>query len=355
MRLIKHPAYESPRAQLQRELENHRPGHMVFIIGPSGVGKTTMRRSVMQGMFGHPTQWGRGMTPVVEVFATYAKNAYFSSLDFAKHLLDELHAPSLNWLLSSSMPADEVAAIRRELEHCEKVWTELRPKRGTEGDYWRWFQRGLGARGCKYVSIDQATVLLVNHRNKSPADHTLHLMSLAEASGVMFIMTGVHQASDLWAVHHELRRRVAVVWVPPYGEKRVSDVENFRRLLKSMENRYPCSKSGLLNGMAFDVMYATGGVFAEVCQLLERANGKAQSDGGGKILKRHIEDSYLSNRDLEVLWGGIRAFEAAMRPGDVSKGAAAIRERWAAQHTMSVSSEVSQGAVDGQGPSGQSV
>jgi hypothetical protein len=104
--------------------------------------------------------------------------------------------------------------------------------------------------------------------------------------------------------------------------------------------------------MAFDVMYATGGVFAEVCQLLERANGKAQSDGGGKILKRHIEDSYLSNRDLEVLWGGIRAFEAAMRPGDVSKGAEAIRERWVAQHTMSGLSEVSQGAVDGKGPSG---
>lgn len=332
MRLIKHPAYESPKAQLQRELENHRPGHMVFIIGPSGVGKTTMRRSVMQAMFGNPGLWGRGRTPVVEVFATYARNAYFSSLDLARNLIDELHAPRLSWLLTgSSLPAGDIACIRKEMEHCERVWAELRPKRGTEGDYWRLFERGLGARGCKYVSIEQVTVLLVNHRNRSPADHTLHLMSLAESCGVMFIMTGVHQASELWAVHHELRRRVSVVWVPPYGEARADDVENFHRLLKSMEARYQVSRPGLLVAMAFDVMYATGGVFAEVCQLLDRAKGKAEADGGGKILKRHIEASYLSDRDLEVLWAGIRTFESAMKPGNVSKGAKSIRERWEAQ------------------------
>ena len=58
MRVIQHPAYEAPRRRLRRALDEQRPGHMVFVIGPSGVGKTTMRRSVMQEMFGNPACWG---------------------------------------------------------------------------------------------------------------------------------------------------------------------------------------------------------------------------------------------------------------------------------------------------------
>lgn len=95
-------------------------------------------------------------------------------------------------------------------------------------------------------------------------------------------------------------------------------------------------------------MYATGGVFAEVCQLLDRARGKAEADGGGKILKRHIEASYLSDRDLEVLWAGIRAFESAMKPGNVSKGAKSIRERWEAQAAPAEVQGVAEAPLPGQ-------
>lgn len=57
MRLLQHSAYRGPRDRLRAALDNHRPGHMVFVIGPSGVGKTTMRRSVMREMFGNPNLW----------------------------------------------------------------------------------------------------------------------------------------------------------------------------------------------------------------------------------------------------------------------------------------------------------
>lgn len=340
MRVIQHSAYQSSRSRLRAELDNHRPGHMVFIIGPSGVGKTTLRHSVMQEMFGQPARWGRGRTPVVETFALLSKNAYFSSLELAKALVDELHAPKLDWLLrESNLPKLDIELIRKELRACEMAWAELRPRRGTEGDYWSLFQRGLRARECKYVSIDQVTALLVNHRNKSPADHTLHLVSLAESAGVMFIMTGIHHASELWAVHPELRRRVSVVWVPPYGESRAGDIDNFHRLLRSMESKYSLSKQGLLMSMAFEILYATGGVFAELRQLLDRAKVKAEEDGCAKILKNHIESSFMSNRDLDCLWAQIRLFEAAMKSGDVLKEAERIRARWKGGRLVASSSD----------------
>lgn len=329
MRLLQHPAYELPRRRLRRALDEHRPGHMVFIIGPSGVGKTTMRRSVMREMFGNPACWGRGRIPVVEAFAMLPHGAYFSSRELVRTLLDELNAPRLDWLLQDGgLSKSSRKQIEDELAECARIWEKLRPKRVTEGEYWSMFQRSLRARGCKYVSLDQVTALLVNHRDTSPADHTLHLMALAESAGVMFVMTGVHHASRLWAVHPELRRRVMTIWVPPYSDRRPEDRIQFLRLLKSLGAKYPMAKSNLLTGMAADVLAATGGVFAEIVQLLERAKLRADEDDSGRITKRHVEDAYYSDEDLAALWRDIESFEGSMASGNVTRRAAAAKIRW---------------------------
>lgn len=329
MRMIQHSAYELPRRRLLRALENHRPGHMVFVIGPSGVGKTTMRRSAMQEMFGDPSYWGRGRTPAVETFAMLPNGAYFSSRELAKSLLDELQAPTLSWLLEgSNIPENVQVSIRNELAECRRVWSKLKPKRGTEGEYWGLVKRSILARGCKYIALDQVTALLVNHRDTSPADHTLHLMALAEASGVMFVMTGVQSAVRLWEVHSELRRRVLTVWMPPYSDGRPEDWVPFLRVLQSLSLKYNLSKQDLLTGMAHDILAATGGVFAQIVQLLDRAHQVAYERGRDRIIKRDIQDSYYSNADLEAIWRDVKAFELAMKAGDVSQRAELARTRW---------------------------
>jgi hypothetical protein len=329
MRVIQHPAYEAPRRRLRRALDEHRPGHMVFIIGPSGVGKTTMRRSVMQEMFGNPACWGCGRVPVVETFAMLPRGAFFSSRELARSLLDELNAPSLRWLLEDSqMDPAEKQAIRLELEGSSELWRNVRNKVATEGEYWRMVQQCLLGRGCKYVSIDQVTALLVNHRDTTPASHTLHLMSLAESTGAMFVMTGVHDAVRLWDIHSELRRRVITIWVPPYSDKRSQDRVPFLRLLRSLGAKHQLSRDDLLVRMPHDILAATGGVFDEIVKLLRRASSIASEAGCIKIQKRHIESAYYSESDLAALWRDIEAFENAMRAGDVSRRAALARSRW---------------------------
>ena len=255
--------------------------------------------------------------------------AFFSSRELARSLLDELNAPALNWLLEDShLSTAEKQAIRLELESSAEVWRCLQSKRPTEGDYWRMVKQCLVGRGCKYVSIDQVTALLVNHRDTSPASHTLHLMSLAESTGVMFVMTGVHHASRLWDIHSELRRRVVTVWVPPYSDRRHEDRVPFLRLLNSLAAKHSLSRGDLLVRMSHEILAATGGVFAEIVQLLRRASSLAGEDGCAKIMKRHIEGAYLSDSDLAALWRDIEAFENAMRAGDVSRRAALAKSRW---------------------------
>ena len=337
---IQHPGYVGPRKRLREALDEHRPGHMVFLIGPSGVGKTTMRHSVMQEMFGKPAYWGRGRIPAIETFVTLPKNAYFSSRELAKAMLNELHAPTLDWLFRGGNfdPSTE-QAIKAELAECASTWNVLRPRQATEGEYWGMIQRSLPVRGCKYVSLDQVTALLVNHRDTSPADHILNLMVLAETTGVMFIMTGVQSASRLWAVHSELRRRVVTVWVPPYSDRRPQDRLPFLRLLTSLSTKYSLSREDLLLGMPSDILAATGGVFAEIVQLLDRAKDRARAEGRSRLSKRDIEASYYPDADLKALTRDIDSFEESMLAGDVSKRSALIQARWAAAAPVGANTE----------------
>ncbi len=329
MYCLRHLAYENSRAQLRRALDDHRPGHMVFLIGPSGAGKTTMRTSVMQEMFGDPAYWGRGKIPAIEQFALLVNQSYFSSKDFVRELLSELHDPSLEWLLrDSSISAAKLSQIQSQLKITHELWDNLRPLKGTEGEMWSALRRGLIARGCKYVSIDQVTALLKNHRDTSPADHTLHLMALAESCGIMFIMTGVHDAARLWNVHSELRRRVVVVWAPPYSDRRPADKVPFLRVLRSLESKFRFSQRDMLLRMSSDLLAATGGIFGQLFELLIRAERRAQDEGSSRILKRHVEAAYMSDKDLAAMWRDIEAFEEAMCAGDVSQRSSLVRSRW---------------------------
>jgi hypothetical protein len=332
MSAIDHFAYKVAQKGLKKELDNIRPGHMVFLIGPSGAGKTTLRHSVMQKMFGNPLCWGTGRIPAIETFATLPHNAFFNSRELAKSLVDELHVPTLDWLFVGNEDIEKATEeqVRADIAECSAVWNQLRPHTATEGDYWDTFLSSLSGRHCKYVSIDQVTALLKNRRNTSPTDHIEHLMTLAEIAHVMFIMTGIHTAARLWEIHSELRRRVHTVWMPPYSHKRKSDERHYLHLLKTLSARYRLSRNDLLYAMADDVMAASGGVFAEIVGLLDRAQLRAQEEGEVHIKKRHIQASYYNERDLASLWRDIDAFEQIMEPGDVSTRSAMVAACWKA-------------------------
>lgn len=328
MKLVQHSAYRGPRDRLRATLDNHRPGHIVFVIGPSGVGKTTMRRSVMREMFGNPNLWGKGKVPAIETFACLPVGGYFSSRYLARELLQELNAPTLVWALadgsSRSSPLFDIQAEVRDRD----LQLGRYQRRLTEAECWSSVRRTMVARDCKYVAIDQISALLVNHKGKSPADQILHLMALAECTGSMLIMTGTHKAVPLWSINSELRRSVTSIWVAPYSDRRKEDRAPFLRLLSSLSERHKFSKQDLLIRMAGDLLVATGGVYGEVVQLLSRAADAAGQEGGERILKRHIEASYYSDGDLANLWRDIDDFEDAMEAGSVTARAEQLKSSW---------------------------
>lgn len=316
---VHHSAFQIAQAELELALDDWQPGHMIFLVGPSGVGKTTLRRQVMRKLLGAPQYWGRGLVPSIEVFATLPHNAYFSSRELAADLVEQLRCPSLDWISDEPAAADSwLASMAADIDSARHAWKSLGRRNASEGDLWRCAGELMRARQCRYVCLDQATALLYNHRNLEPAQHVTQLMTLAEKAGVMFVMTGVPGVTKLWEIHYELRRRVSVVWMPPYNVRTDWDREQFLRLLITMEKIETLENAFLLVTMSEELLAATGGIFAEVLQLLKRARVMCRKRGGEGLCRADILSAVYPERDLATLWNDVRRFEQARAAADLS-------------------------------------
>lgn len=327
-KLIMHRNFEQPKSELKRAIEGAKPGDLIFVVGPTGVGKTTIRQAVMRDIVGNPAHWGAGRLPAIEVLALLSSNAYFSSFGLVESLLGELFAPDLHWLLDGDPGSPAVLQIISEVAESRKQWEALPRLKQSERKMWEQFREVARHRSMRVASIDQAAALCTNHANTSPADHILHLMSIAEKGRFNFLFSGVHQTAELWSTRPEIRRRSHIVWISPYSYDRQADRDPFLRLLLTLGNRYRFSKPGLLHDMAADIVAATAGIYGIIEKLLEDASAKSVKAGRVVITRSDIEDSVYADADLTKLWLDVCAFEHARKVGSTKERASAAAAKW---------------------------
>ncbi|GLQ50059.1 ATP-binding protein [Dyella flava] len=317
------------RAQLKQALENPARGRFIFVIGPSGVGKTTVRRAILRKMCGDPSLWGAGRIPVIEVFALLANKAYFSSRSLAESLMHELFVPDVSWLRDIDDLANATyLAIKTKIDCVHKELRGASLSRLSEPDLWAKFPRFAAARHVWLVAIDQAGALCTNHRNKDPADHILNLMSILEISNTNILLSGVHSAAELWAARPEVRRRSTVIWMPPYDYERKQDRDPFLTLLRTLGETYRFSKPMLLFDMAADLMAASAGIFGVVNKILLNAQERADLAGRNAITKGDITDSFYGERDYKKMWEDVQLFKDVMCSVSTEVKAKHISNAW---------------------------
>jgi energy-coupling factor transporter ATP-binding protein EcfA2 len=348
LQLVRHANFQEARKQLIQTLQRPEKGRMIFIIGPSGVGKTTMRWAVLRELMGKPAHWERGQIPIIEVLARLDKQSYFSSRSLVEALVEQLFVPQLKWLRDTGERNDEaVEAICREVAEAKSVWDEGYNSKVNEPQRWSTFERLAIARRTWLVCIDQAAALCTNHRNKDPADHIINLMTLAESSGLNFVLSGIHTAAALWEDRPEIRRRSDIIWMRPYSHQRRADRDLFLQVLKTFQSDVGYAGKNLLIKMAPELMSACAGVFGVLEKILKEARFRAEADERQEVSKGDIEASYYGARDYKKVWEDVERFEEIMGHADVRARAAIVAARWANPNAASPASGAPERQVKG--------
>lgn len=344
--IFPHKHFVGPRQELKAALQDQERGRFIFVIGPSGVGKTTLRRTILRKMCGNPAEWGGGRIPVIERSALLSKGAHFSSFGLAKSLVWQLFAPDVRWLRDEDNLKDPLYMdVSAMIESSHRQLDGFRMPKGSEDDLWQLFQRFAPSRGVWLTAIDQAHALCTNHINMSPADHILNLLSILEHTDMNILLCGVHGAAELWATRTEVRRRSTVIWMPPYSYERKEDRDPFLTLLRTLGEGYSFSTPNLLFNMAAELMAASAGIFGVLEKILSDAKKLADSAGRRSISKGDITASYYCQKDFDKLWKDVALFQEAMRPANTKIVAARVSSAWglAGKSKVSISSTSSPG------------
>jgi hypothetical protein len=329
MRLVPHLHYINARSEMRQAIANAQPGSIIFIVGPPGSGKTTIRRDVMRDAVGNPAYWGTGRLPAIEVFAMLPQNAYFSSLSFARDLYQQLFAPDLDWLGIDKNTVDpKVRCLLDEIAEARTALQSLEKRPRSEGKVWEDFVRSAPLRALKWVCVDQASAMCINHRDKSAAEHILHLMSVGERCGLVFILTGIQKVASLWATHSEVVRRSTFVWVPTYSHHRSGDLPPFLSILRTLSSKYHFTTPNLIRDRASEILFATGGSYGLIEKLFLKSSVRAKAKGHSAIHLSDIEESFFGDRELRKLWEDIEEFDELRKRTSIAQQSAHIRHAW---------------------------
>lgn len=289
---IDHPQAAQARTSIQNALASGDIGKIVLIVGLSGCGKTTVRDQVLRDLYGSRQHWVGGQIPVANVMALNTRNGFYDFKGTAIAAHKELLYPDVSWIHGSGANR----SLAKELE-CDSLdllrsAPPLASPRASEGVYWQAFVHLARTRECRTLCIENASVMMANHRDGSPATHLLGMMSVAEKARINTVLSMTHVGFDLWTNYEEIRRRSVLVLFKPYDLRVRAEELLAISLLKKIASNFLFENENVLRERGAELLSANICNCGEIVAHLERARLCALSSGRTRIGTGDIDDTF---------------------------------------------------------------
>jgi Predicted ATPase involved in cell division len=297
---------------------NAPPGTLIFCVGPSGAGKSTLRAHIYRSMYGERERWKEAQIPIVSVSADNPEHGFFSSKDLFSRLLASIADPFRGNREDIASTGEADIADKKLNEFLrEPFWKTIRVGM-TEPQLRRTFVRQALDRGLKAILIDEAQLMCLTHRHRSPTDYLESLKCLAEELGVLIFFFGTYALLEVWNHSAQLNRRMRLIHMSRYLEDIEEDRKEFYRILKQVGKTLPLASPDMFLKNARFLFQQTWGVFGELDGLLERSRDLAQAMKATNMTFDHVIQSCHTGAQARRLADEITDGEARVR-GDVPK------------------------------------
>jgi hypothetical protein len=288
---IEHPKLMTAIARAERFLNTGLDKSLIFLTGPSGVGKTVAARFLVgktNKLFYDSNANDFQRVPAVLIEAWGSERGAFDWVDFYVEILHALQIP----LVDKILPTVDRQVLQGTLNTLQVEFTgqiSLRTLRNR-------MRLAFAQRKPKLVAIDEASNILATDSKdiKKPANT---LKSIVNTSGTRLLLTGAYDLYALSVLTGQLTRRGAVVHFEAYSLK---EIEQFLEALVSLQAHLPLLEAVDLTAHAHELFIKSLGCIGNLKAILYGAldlSLRAQTD----ITLEMLRESYFFPEQLAKL------------------------------------------------------
>lgn len=229
---IAHPLLRDADVALKQAIHEPAGWSLIFVYGPTGVGKTTLRRRVEQDLKESMTEALRqdpGMIPVVSIEAPAPDSSQFSWKDYYRRALVAMEEPLIDRKLTHAARASFSDAHGRALCDPRVPGIELRLA----------LESGLIHRRPRAFFIDEAQHLAKMRSGRKLQDQLDSIKSLASLTNTVHVLFGTYELLPFRNLSAQLSRRSIDIHFPRYRAERTVDYAAFRNAVFTLQRHLP--------------------------------------------------------------------------------------------------------------------
>jgi energy-coupling factor transporter ATP-binding protein EcfA2 len=279
-----HPRLAQARDELMDAIDGAAPGSLVFVLGPTGVGKTTLRLKIEDLMVHQMAQAlaaDPGRLPFVSVEVVPPDSGRFRWRDYFRRVLAAMNEP----LIGFKIPRGACAAPLADAPPSVLGNTEL----GFA------VEQALRYRRPPVVFVDEAQHLARIASGRRLSDQLDVIKSIANRTETVHVLLGTYELLAFRNLSAQLSRRSIDLHFERYQADSAEDRQVFRSVLLTFQKQLPfaTAESDLISEWEFLYERSVGcvGILKE---WLMRACVRAIKHGAVKLTPEHLERTALS-------------------------------------------------------------
>jgi energy-coupling factor transporter ATP-binding protein EcfA2 len=314
---VAHPLLSTVKDLLVAAIDEAPIGTIVMVVGPTGVGKTTLRLRIQQVLSeqGEPSmKTDPSRLPFVAVEAAAPDNGNFNWRDHYRRTLVELSEPMLDCKLKPKWIHFAHDSQGKQLVRPDASAAQLRQA----------LESAVQHRRPAAILIDEAQHLTRMASGRRLADQLEVIKSLANCTRTIHVLLGTYDLLAFRDLNGQLSRRSLDIHFRRYSAENQDDIRVFKNAILTFQRHLPLEDQPDLLPLWEWLYERSVGCIGILKEWLDRALIGALGEGSKTLTARHLETTALSAGRCEKI--ALEAQEGERQLSSADQAQSRLRE-----------------------------